>query len=463
MNIIAEIALYGFIFFALAVFSILPPRKAVITCLLIGWLFLPVAGIRFYGLPNFTKYSAIAFACLTMVAVFDTARLLSFRPHWVDLPILVWCFCPMASSLANNLGMYDGASETTQQILTWGIPYLMGRLYFADLPGLRAMLIGILVISIIYVPLCLWEARTSPQLHRQIYGFMPSSFLQQIRGGGYRPVVFIGHGLGVSAWMSMAVVIAVWVWKTGATRHVLGLPNSVAAAIVSLGLLVTRSVSGLILTTFGAMVLWSIAVTRTTLPFLLLCLLPFVYVATRAIDVFPTQPFINAAAVVSDARAQSLEFRFDNEERLVKKAMGRPIFGWGGWGRSRVYDQYGKDISVTDGLWIIAIGKHGAVGVVSLLLVYTLPPILVARRLPATAWRLAEYAPVAITAVLLLLTAINALPNAPSDPIRPALAGGLGALALQLRMLSPRRVPQADQLERQRTPAPPVAAGRTTP
>src|SRR5437764_1120755 len=38
-------------------------------------------------------------------------------------------------------------------------------------------------------------------------------------------------------------------------------------------------------------------------------------------------------------------------------------FGWGGWGRSRIFDQWtGKDISVTDGGWIIYFGVYGWFG-----------------------------------------------------------------------------------------------------
>jgi hypothetical protein len=279
----------------------------------------------------------------------------------------------------------------------------------------------------------MWEARVSPQLHRQLYGFMPSSFLQQIRGGGYRPVVFLGHGLSVSAWMGMATLISLWLWRTRAASRVSGVPAGWVTAVLAFCLVLTRSITGVLLTAIGAGVLWVVLLTRSTMPVLLLCLLPFGYVMTRAMDAFPTEPLVRAAELVSSARAQSLEFRFNNETILIKRAVERPIFGWGGWGRSRVYDQYGKDISVTDGLWIIAFGQRGVVGVVSLLLVFTLPVMLLARRLPAAAWTMPAYAPAAVAAALLLVTAINMLPNAPSDPITPAIAGGLAALALGLR------------------------------
>jgi hypothetical protein len=193
----------------------------------------------------------------------------------------------------------------------------------------------------------------------------------------------------------------------------------------------------------GGTILWLVMLSRSTLPVLILCLLPFSYVMTRAVGVFPTQPFVSVAATVSDARAQSLEFRFDNEDILIQRAMEQPVFGWGGWGRSRVYDRHGKDISVTDGLWIIALGKNGTVGLVSLLLVFTLPCMLLARRLPATAWAGSECAAAAVTAAVVLMTAMNALPNAPNDPVTAAMAGGLCGFVFRLRPKAPRTAASA--------------------
>ncbi|BDZ74639.1 hypothetical protein GCM10025856_23580 [Methylophaga marina] len=46
----------------------------------------------------------------------------------------------------------------------------------------------------------------------------------------------------------------------------------------------------------------------------------------------------------------------------------------GGWARSRVFDpETGKDISVTDGYWIIILGKYGWVGFLSTFLFMILP------------------------------------------------------------------------------------------
>ena len=56
--------------------------------------------------------------------------------------------------------------------------------------------------------------------------------------------------------------------------------------------------------------------------------------------------------------------RLKNEDLLSKKAFEQPWFGWGGWGRSRVFNDEGTDISITDGRWIIIFGQLGVIGLV---------------------------------------------------------------------------------------------------
>ena len=77
-------------------------------------------------------------------------------------------------------------------------------------------------------------------------------------------------------------------------------------------------------------------------------------------------------------------FQFENDDMLIAKAMQKPIFGWGGWGRNRVYDESGRDIAVTDGFWILVFGSNGYVGLMSMTLAMLLPVALVSAPIPST-------------------------------------------------------------------------------
>jgi O-antigen ligase len=124
-------------------------------------------------------------------------------------------------------------------------------------------------------------------------------------------------------------------------------------------------------------------------------------------------------------RAQSLEFRFINEDMLARKALLRPLFGWGGWGRSRVYNPEGVDVSITDGLWIIIFGSTGWLGVFSFIATFVLPLFLLWRRFPLRTWATPEVGPLAVVTVWLCIYMIDCLLNA---MVNPVFALALGAV-----------------------------------
>ena len=140
------------------------------------------------SVTNFPDYSKITAASLGMMfgtLFFGSHHLINFRPRWFDAPMLLWCFSGMISSTANGLGMYDGLSELLGALLTWGLPYFFGRIYFGDSGGLHAFTLGIIIGGLAYVLPCLWEVRMSPNLLGNIYGF---SSWQGTRLGGFVPM-----------------------------------------------------------------------------------------------------------------------------------------------------------------------------------------------------------------------------------------------------------------------------------
>src|SRR5205823_4753004 len=95
----------------------------------------------------------------------------------------------------------------------------------------------------------------------------------------------------------------------------------------------------------------------------LLLLVPPAYMALRLTGVWSGEGVVEwVGSRVDEERAQSLEFRLRNEDLLIDRALEQPAFGWGGWGRSRVVDDTGRDLTVTDGLWVIALGDRGFFG-----------------------------------------------------------------------------------------------------
>lgn len=162
MTPLVYLVMFGWIPFVFYLFMRFPPQRAVITSFIIAWLFLPQAKFPLPGLPDYTKMSATCYGILLATVVYDAARLTSFRFGWLDIPMLIWCLCPIPSSLTNDLGLYDGVSSARAQTVAWGLPYFLGRLYLSNLEGLRQLAIGIFSGGVVYIPFCLVENITGP-------------------------------------------------------------------------------------------------------------------------------------------------------------------------------------------------------------------------------------------------------------------------------------------------------------
>ena len=270
--------------------------------------------------------------------IFAPDRLLRFRPRWFDLPMLLWCLCGIASSLQNGLGIVRRPVRRADQSLTWGLPYLLGRMYFGDPEGLRyfavAMVIGGLVLR---APLPLRDADEPAALGQDL---RRGGGWQGIRLGGYRPQRLLLDGAragDVDDGRVAGGLVAVALRRAQedrddprsarcCCRSCWGRPSSAARP--------------------GRWPCWPAAwscsgcrsASRRGCCWPASCSWGPVYVAVRATNLWTGQQAVDLAkAVVGPDRAQSLEYRFKCENLLAAKALQQPVFGWGGWGRSSVY------------------------------------------------------------------------------------------------------------------------------
>ena len=387
MTPLVPITLFAYVPVVLLLFALLSPRQAVIVAMLAGFLFLPEAGYEFRGLPAYTKISAISVGPILGVALFDWHRIASFRPRLLDLPMAVWCLCPLFSSLSNGLGIYDGLSGVLTQMFRWGIPFFLGRLYLSDLQGLRYLAVGVLIGGLLYVPLCLYEFRMSPQLNSMLYGFRPRHRFPQMRFGGYRPSVFLETGLTLGLWMGMSSLIGVWLWVCGAARRLLGMPMAVLIPVLLITTVLCRSAGAMALLLLGLAVLHATKWARMRAPVIALIAIGPLFMAGRASGLWSGDELVSVASVfVGAERGASLEYRLANDDALAKKALERPLCGWGGWGRSRLHDERGKTSAATDGWWIIALGQNGLIGLASMSMAFLLPVAVLIWRCPPSTW-----------------------------------------------------------------------------
>ncbi|MEG4579748.1 O-antigen ligase domain-containing protein [Microcoleus sp. MON1_C5] len=431
MVALIPLAMFGFIPVVFYLFVRFPPLRAVIISFVAAWLFLPQASYPIPSLPPYTKISAACYAILLGTLIYDTARLTTFKPGWLDVPMVICCLCPIVSQVSNG---GSPISPTVNQIVTWGLPYFLGRLYVGSLEGLRQLAIGIFAGGLAYIPFTLIEGVKGPILHLMIYGVNAfEDWGQARRLGGWRPVVFMQHGLMVGLWMMTAALIGVWLWQTGTLKKFMGRNIKTLAIILTIAFFLCRSTGAYSLFGMALLVLFCAKWFRTSLPLLFIIGYIVFYLYVAAAGQFSSKEVMDfITPIFGEERSASLKFRFDMEEILGEKARQRFLFGWGDSGGNRVYNQQGKDISVTDSLWIIAFGVNGAVGLVSLFSSLLLPVIVFCVfKYPARTWSNPKVAPAAVLGVALTMYVFDCVLNAMTNPIFALIAGGISGLVLK--------------------------------
>src|SRR2546422_9918187 len=121
MTPLVSLAIFGFVPFALLVFWLLPAPRAVLVVTIGGCLFLPMAGFKVQGLPDLSQVSVVSYGLLLGALLFNLERVLSFRFRLIDLPMLIWCLVPFASSISNDLGLYDATSAIFYTAMMYGL------------------------------------------------------------------------------------------------------------------------------------------------------------------------------------------------------------------------------------------------------------------------------------------------------------------------------------------------------
>jgi tetratricopeptide (TPR) repeat protein len=449
MTILAYIALLGWIPAVLTIFALLPSRRAATTAVIGAWLLLPPYTLGIAGLPDYSKSTAATLGVLLATLIFDPNRLLAFRPRWFDLPMLLWCHSGIASSLHNNLGLYDGLSDTLSQTLTWGFPYLIGRLYFGNPEGLRYFATAMVIGGLSYVLPCMYEIRMMSSLLKSVYGMGVWGGMAGMRLGGFRPNVFFYTGLELGLWMTAASLAGWWLWRCGAIKKFGAFPfGSILLPILMGTAIFCRSTGAIALLGLGMMLLWLSVRFRTRLLLVSLIFAGPLYVTVRVTDLWSGRQAVDLAErIVGPSRAESLEYRFICEKLLFSKAIEQPVFGWGGWGRSAVFFYAGTRFArpvPTDGLWVIILGTKGFGGLILCYLALILPAALFVRRFPVRLWGDPRVAAGSLAAVLLSLYIVDCLMNAFPNMIYVTLAGGLiGLEPKQLRTTVARRAGKA--------------------
>ncbi|MCX4243506.1 hypothetical protein [Paraliomyxa miuraensis] len=332
---------------------------------------------------------------------------------------------------------------TIEDVFKYVIPFSVGQMLVQSREDAVWFLKAFTIAALIHVPLSLFETVMSPQLHRMVYGYHALDFAHNIRGGGFKPVVFNQSGLGLAMFQFVGLACALGLRRLKEPLHP-AISAGLAAMMIGFALSVSRNVAVVIYVAVAIpMVLMTAPRTQVRLAWVLAAVF-VTFPITRAKDWFPADDIIAYVEARSAERAASLGMRFDNEKMLIEHTLQKPIWGWGGWGRNRRYDpDSGRDISVTDGEWAIHYSVRGGFGVIGWFWLIALPVLWAGR----TAKRLASHASRAVIgnaervvlgtmALTAAVDAVDLLPNSSFTMVpivfSGALAGYLQYLDAQL-------------------------------
>ena len=438
-------------------------ERALIWSILGGYLFLPpltefnlplVPAMDKVSIPNLSVLLIMLFAMKQKVQLWPESRMAQLLVAGLILSAIPTVLTNADPIIFEVLGdadpivfmvdmlpgqsVRDIGSVLIAQVLTL-VPFLLARQFLSSEDGLREMLLALMVGTVVYSVPSLIEIRLSPQMNVWIYGFFQHSFEQTMRAGGYRPIVFLPHGLWLALFVCMGLMASAAFARAAKPndRWRMVLVVFYVAALLVLCKSLASLMYGVVLTPLilFAPQRWLIRIAA------LFAFVAVTYPMLRNFQLIPLDAILAQAEAASADRAQSLGYRFNNEEQLLARAAEKPLFGWGGWGRSLIRDaETGQIISIPDGRWIIIFGTFGWLGYLCEFGLLALPLGLMwlyVRKYGDTA--LSPY--VAPLCLILGITMMDMLLNATLTPLTWLTAGAILGYA-EKRMPRAARVPK---------------------
>ncbi len=423
MNI--DIAFLVFVAVAWLPFRYCRPASAVAIVFFGGWLLLPVGhypaspaegGFPFWivglAVPSdmlLTKAWIAPATALLGAALFDGATLRSCRPRWFDAPIAAWCAWPlMQSLLALATSGVDsrppGWLASLYVVGCWGVPWLLGRIYFARREGGLLLARAMTLSALACLPVALIEGVAGPTLYRFFYEPHPLQADGAARYLGFRPLGFFEHGNQYGIWISLSALAAVWLALACRGERFATAWRVTAAVIVAMAL-AAQSLGAVLMLAAGTAFL---ALCRHLRPRASAIALVAVLVVGGAVYVSGIVPVMRIGKdtaigrqVVDAIRATgrgSFAWRISQDQKLLADAREHLMVGSARW------DWWRPKATRPWGLTMLLLGQFGVVGLALALGSLLWPALRIAWLVPrASGWRV-EALPLMLTTIVVMAT-----------------------------------------------------------
>jgi hypothetical protein len=414
------------------------PAKTGALLMLLPLMFLPeLVYFDLPGLPRFGKLEVAKLWLLIAVLLFHRQRLRTVRlSRWITLIMVVLLAARVVTVFLNQdpiahgvyylhgHGAYDAVTMVIDGVLDYVVPFVLAAALFNDARDLRVLFRLLVGATLVYAVFQLIEVRLSPQFNNWVYGFFQHSWEQMVRGEGFRPIVFMAHGLTVGMFTVMGIFAAAALQKSKA--RVFRVNAIWVMSFLWVVLVLNKSVAAFLYTLIAVPLILFFKPKTQFRVAMALAIIVLTYPALRGADVIPVEGIRDfMAEQFGEERAVSLMVRFTNEQDLLERALERPFFGWGAFGRTGIYDpESGRELSIPDGEWIVTLGESGIIGFLSKYLLLLIPIFVAARRtsyLP----RRADRQLLATLALMIGFSAFDMLPNSDAYSLPFLFSGAL--------------------------------------
>jgi hypothetical protein len=422
-----------------------PVRIAILVNFFAGWALLPGApyaptNVEFpywfmaVSLPAqdfLTKATALGLSALVGILLFQRAEIEQFRPRLCDLPMAIWCAVPILSAITHWNTLAEGLSGACYQAIAWGVPWLLGRIYFTSSEALLLFAKASVVAGVCYVPICLVEFFTGPQLYALLYGYQPYRWVGAARYLGFRPIGLLEDGNQLGIWMAASSLIAICLAVRKLAPRILGIPTPWVAAGLTLITLLCQSAGSIVLliVLLPLTLLQKRSILRVVVGILVFGVVAFALfrMSSRVNLRYVAQHnavLRSIAGGLGDAGRHSLIWRLARDEGHMGVALQTPVLGSGQW------DWWKHGESRPWSLWMLIFGMYGVVGLGAFASILLLPVFRASWSPPASIGPRASQLRLALAAVILMIACDDLLNSAMILPYL-LMMGGMASRKLE--------------------------------
>jgi len=437
-NIFSYAAFFIWIPVALWIARRWPSAKAAALLFLLPLMFLPeVIDFKLPALPEFNKGRIAISWMLIALLLFHRRRVTTLRLRTsIKLAIVAMLVTGAITMFLNRDAIstgsvylpaqqpYDVVHVVLIKLLDYILPFTLAAAMFTSPTDLRVFFRVLLGATLVYSLFQIVELKMSPQLNYWVYGFYQHIFVQTIRDGGYRPMVFMAHGLALAMFTLAGILAAAGLYK--AKSRIFGVSSGWALVYLWLILLVSKSNAAFLYSLISVpLVLFASPKTQCRVA-VALALIVLLYPDFRSLGLVPVDEIREwVGSEYGEEKVRSIMTRFTNEEMILERTGERPFFGWGTYCRFCIHDPTtGEMISTIDGDWIKTWGEFGRFGFYAKYLLLILPVLFAARRIQYVR-RMSDRRLLAALALLVGFSIFDRVPNSEFNYLVFVFSGAL--------------------------------------